>query len=54
MAKMGKKYTDSAKLIEKTKAYDVAEAMELVCQTSKAKFDETIEVPTAPVTPVAF
>ena len=44
MAKMGKKYTDSAKLIEKTKAYDVAEAMELVCQTSKAKFDETIEV----------
>ena len=44
MAKMGKKYNDSAKLIEKTKAYDVAEAMELVCQTSKAKFDETIEV----------
>ena len=44
MAKMGKKYTDSAKLIEKTKAYDVAEAMELVCQTSKAKFDETVEV----------
>ena len=44
MAKMGKKYTDSAKLIEKTKAYDVAEAMELVCQTSKAKFDETIEI----------
>ena len=41
---MGKKYTDSAKLIEKSKAYDVAEAMELVCQTSKAKFDETIEV----------
>ena len=44
MAKMGKKYTDSAKLIEKSKAYDVVEAMELVCQTSKAKFDETIEV----------
>ena len=44
MAKMGKKYTDSAKLIEKSKAYDVIEAMELVCQTSKAKFDETIEV----------
>ena len=44
MAKMGKKYNDSAKLIEKSKAYDVAEAMELVCQTSKAKFDETIEV----------
>ena len=44
MAKMGKKYTDSAKLIDKTKSYDVVEAMELVCQTSKAKFDETIEV----------
>ncbi len=44
MAKMGKKYSDSTKLIEKSKAYDVAEAMELVCQTSKAKFDETIEV----------
>ncbi len=44
MAKYGKKYNDSAKLIEKTKSYDVAEAMELVCQTSKAKFDETIEV----------
>ena len=44
MAKMGKKYVDSAKLIEKSKQYDVAEAMELVCQTSKAKFDETIEV----------
>ncbi|MBE6602496.1 MAG: 50S ribosomal protein L1 [Ruminococcaceae bacterium] len=44
MAKMGKKYVDSAKLFEKSKQYDVAEAMGLVCQTSKAKFDETIEV----------
>ena len=44
MAKMGKKYTDSAKLIEKSKMYDLTEAMALVCQTSKAKFDETIEV----------
>ncbi|MBQ9131523.1 MAG: 50S ribosomal protein L1 [Clostridia bacterium] len=44
MAKFGKKYTDSTKLIEKTKLYDPAEAMALVCQTSKAKFDETIEV----------
>ena len=42
--KHGKKYTDSAKLIEKNKAYDTADAMGLVCQTSKAKFDETIEV----------
>ena len=44
MAKVGKKYADSAKLFERTKQYDVAEAMALVCQTSKAKFDETIEV----------
>ena len=41
---MGKKYTDSAKLIDKSRAYDPAEALDLVCQTSKAKFDETIEI----------
>ncbi len=41
---MGKKYTDSVKLIEKSKAYDPAEALDLVCKTSKAKFDETIEI----------
>ena len=40
----GKKYVDSQKLIDKSKIYDPAEALELVCQTSKAKFDETIEV----------
>jgi len=44
MAKFGKKYVDSTKLIEKTRAYEVSEAMDLVCQTSRAKFDETIEV----------
>ena len=41
---MGKKYTDSVKLLEKNKAYDPQEALALVCQTSKAKFDETIEL----------
>ena len=41
---MGKKYTDSAKLIEKNRLYDPSEALDLVCQTSKAKFDETVEV----------
>ena len=41
---MGKKYTDSVKLFEKNRLYDPAEALDLVCQTSKAKFDETIEV----------
>ena len=41
---MGKKYTDSVKLIDKSKTYESAEALDLVCQTSKAKFDETIEI----------
>ena len=40
----GKKYVDSVKLYEKSKQYDTAEAMALVCQTSKAKFDETVEI----------
>ena len=41
---MGKKYVDSAKLIDRSVAYDPSEALALVCQTSKAKFDETIEI----------
>ena len=41
---MGKKYTDSVKLIDKSKVYDPSEALALVCETSKAKFDETIEI----------
>ena len=40
----GKKYKTSAELIDKSKAYDPAEAVKLVCETSKAKFDETIEL----------
>ena len=39
-----KKYIDSTKLIEKSRLYDPAEAMDLVTKTSKAKFDETVEV----------
>ena len=42
--KKGKKYQDSVKLIEKGKLYDSAEALDLVCKTSKAKFDETVEI----------
>ena len=42
--KFGKKYTDSVKLIDTSKLYDAGEAIDLVCRTSKAKFDETIEL----------
>ncbi len=41
---MGKKYVDSVKLIDKTKNYEPADALDLVCKTSKAKFDETVEL----------
>lgn len=42
--KRGKKYQESAKLIEKLKLYETSEALDLVCKTAKAKFDETVEV----------
>ena len=42
--KHGKKYVDSAKLIDSLNAYDPEEAVALAIQTSKAKFDETIEI----------
>lgn len=42
--KHGKKYLDSKKLIESSKLYDPAEAISLVKQTGKAKFDETVEI----------
>jgi large subunit ribosomal protein L1 len=42
--KHGKKYTDAKKLIDATKLYDPEEAVSLVKQLSKAKFDETIEM----------
>ncbi len=41
--KRGKKYSESVKLIKKTKAYEPAEAIELVKKTAKAKFDESVE-----------
>ncbi len=44
MAKMGKNYIESAKLVDKNTLYTPAESMELAIKTSKAKFDETIEV----------
>ena len=42
--KNGKKYQDSVKLFDKSKTYDPSEALDLVCKTAKAKFDETIEI----------
>ena len=40
----GKKYQESAKLIDKSAQYEAAEGMDLICKTAKAKFDETIEI----------
>ena len=40
----GKKYQESAKLIDRSKLYETVEALDMVCKTSKAKFDETVEV----------
>ena len=42
--KRGKRYTEAAKLVEKGKAYEVAEAMKTVVETASAKFDESVEV----------
>ena len=39
----GKNYIESAKLIDRSKLYDSAEAFDLVIKASKAKFDETVE-----------
>ena len=42
--KYGKKYADSLKAYDRSKLYDVDEAMNIVVETAKAKFDETIEL----------
>ena len=42
--KHGKKYVESAKLVDKTKLYEVNEALELAAKTASAKFDETVEL----------
>lgn len=44
MPKRGKKYQDSVKSYDKTKLYDMQEAVEVMLSTAKAKFDETVEV----------
>lgn len=40
----GKKYSEAAKLIDRAKLYDPADALEMVKKTATAKFDETVEV----------
>ncbi len=40
----GKNYKESVKLFDKQTLYDPQEAFDLVCKTSKAKFDETVEL----------
>ncbi len=40
----GKKYIESAKLVDRSKLYDTEEALDTVIKTAKAKFDETVEI----------
>jgi large subunit ribosomal protein L1 len=40
----GKKYREAAKLIDKTKTYELKEALELTVKTSLVKFDATVEL----------
>ncbi len=42
--KLAKKYAESIKLYDRSKAYDLGEAAKIVIDTAKAKFDETIEL----------
>jgi large subunit ribosomal protein L1 len=44
MAKRGKKYLEATKLIDRSKAYPIGEAMDLVKKTSVTKFDASVEV----------
>ena len=41
---MGKRYLESAKLVEKNKKYEIKEALEIIEKMPKAKFDETVEL----------
>ena len=42
--KHGKKYQESAKLLDRSRLYEPAEALDLCAKTGKAKFDETVEI----------
>ena len=43
MAQHGKKFRDAAKLVDRTKAYEPAEAVDLVKQTAVVNFDPSVE-----------
>ena len=42
--KTGKRYAESAKLVDKNKEYEIKEALDLIEKMPKAKFDETVEL----------
>ena len=42
--KMSKRYAESVKLVDKTKEYDIKEALDIIEEMPKAKFDETVEL----------
>ena len=42
--KHGKRYTEAAKLVDRSQYYDVADAVGVIKKTAKAKFDETVEL----------
>ncbi len=42
--KRGKRYLETAKLVNKTALYEVGEGIDLAVKTASAKFDETIEL----------
>jgi len=44
VSKVAKKYQESVKLIDRSKQYDIQEAIELVKKTAKANFDETVDL----------
>ncbi len=42
--KMTKRYAESVKLVDRTKEYDIKEALEIIEKMPKPKFDETVEL----------
>ena len=42
--KMSKRYAESVKLVDRTKEYDIKEALDIIEKMPKTKFDETVEL----------